>query len=118
MWRQLFSSILLIVSCISFIPTITPHEHSDSQNHDESSYCEGITENLNKYTNCSHESHLNKIKESCFLCNYCVVYTHLFIAHTIDSNDKHLIEKHYELCERLNFQEFINYSNKSPPVLI
>jgi len=116
--RQLFPSILLMVYCISFIPSIIPHEHSDSNNHDESSYCEGITENLDKHTNCSHEHHWKKIKESCCLCDYSVVYNELFIIQTIDSNEKPLIEKDYELCERLYLHKFINYSNKSPPFLI
>jgi hypothetical protein len=117
-WGQLYSFILLIFYCISFIPSIVPHGHSSHHNHDESSYCESITENLDQHTNCSHEHHLSKLKAYCFLCDHCIIYNHLFIIQTRDSNDRPLIDKHYELCKKLNSQKFINYSNKSPPLLI
>ena len=115
---QLHSFILLILYCISFLPSIIPHEHEETHNHNKLSCYESVTENLDDHTNCSHEQHLSNLKEDCVLCEYYTVYNHLFIAHTIESNDRSLIGKDYELCEQLIFQEFINHPNKSPPVLI
>ena len=114
---QLYSFILLILYCISFLPSIIPHEHGKTHNHNKLSYYESVTEKLDDHTNCSHEQHLSNLKEDCFLCEYCAVYNHL-LAHTIESKDRSLIDKDYELCEKLIVQEFINYPNKSPPVLI
>jgi len=113
---QLHSFILLILYCISFLPSIIPHEHEETHNHNKLSYYEIVTENLDDHTNCSHEQHLRNLKEDCFLCEYCV-YNHLFIAQTIESKERSLIGKDY-VCEQFIFQEFINYPNKSPPVLI
>ncbi|MEE2700309.1 MAG: hypothetical protein VYD71_02980 [Bacteroidota bacterium] len=113
---KLYSFILVLCYCISFIPYIIPHGHN--HNHDESSYCESIIENIDQHTNCSHEHHLSNSKADCFLCDQCVIYNHLFTVQKRGSNDRPLIGKHYELCERLNYQRFINYSNKSPPLLI
>ncbi len=116
--RKLYACILLVFYCISFIPSIFTHEHSDAHNHNELSYCESNTENLDQYTTCSHTQHLNNLKEDCFLCEHCIVYSHVFAVQEIDSNDLFLIDKYYELYERLNLQIFSNYRNKSPPLLI
>ena len=114
--RQLVPAILLIVYCISFIPSIISHEHSD--NHDEFSDCESFTENIDHHINCSHEHHLNKLHEDCFLCDHYISYDHLFSFFMIESNDRPVIVKSYKVCDRVNSRESINLSNKSPPVLI
>ena len=38
--------------------------------------------------------------------------------HKTEYNDLLLIDKTYQLCDRLYLQDFTNYRNKSPPVLI
>lgn len=116
--RKLYVCILLVFYCISFIPSIFTHEHSDTHNHNELSYCENNIENLDPNTTCLHAQHLNNLEEDCFLCEHCIVYNHLFAVQEIDSNDLFLIDMYYELYERLNLQIFSNYHNKSPPLLI
>ena len=114
--RQLVPVILLIVYCISFIPSIISHEHSD--NHDKFSDCESFTENIGHHINCSHEHHLNKLHEDCFLCDHYISYDHLSSFFIIESNDRLVIVKSYKICDRVNSKESINLSNKSPPILI
>jgi len=115
---KLYAFIVSIIYCISLVPSFIIHEHSDSHNHDELSYCESITENLNKHTNCSHKYHLNKLHEDCILCDHYIPYDHLSLSFMIESNDRPFIVEDYEVCDRINSRESINLSNKSPPVLI
>ena len=117
---KLCAFIILVLYCVSLAPSFMFHEHSDTHNHnhDGLSHCKSLTETLNQHLDCPHEHHLSKLKENCFLCKHCTVYDHLFSVHIVESNNRLIIEKDYELCEKLNLQEFINYLNKSPPVLI
>ena len=62
--------------------------------------------------------HITNLKEKCLLCNFPVVFDHVFSSHIIKPENRFLLEKNSPLYERVYFQEFINYSNKSPPVLI
>ena len=116
---KLYSFIVLIIYCISLAPSLIVHDHSDSNNHhNESSYCESLTENLKHHSYCSHEQHLNKAHEDCFLCDHYISYDHLSSFFMIESNNRPVIVKSYKVCDRLNSREPINLSNKSPPVLI
>jgi hypothetical protein len=115
---KLYAFILLIFYCISFIPSIVIHEHSNIHHHNELSHCESIAENLAQHTNCSHKQHLNDLKKDCFLCEHCIVYTHLFTVNERKPINTILLHKNYEVLGNLSFQKFISQSNKSPPKYI
>jgi hypothetical protein len=56
---KLYAFIILIIYCISLVPSIV-HDHSDAHTHDnEFLDCESLTENLDHHIDCSHEQHLN-----------------------------------------------------------
>ena len=116
---KLYSFIVLIIYCISLVPSLIVHNHSDNNNHhNESSYCESLTENLKHHSDCSYEQHLNKAHKDCFLCDHYISYDHLSSFFMIESNNRPVIVKSYKVCDRVNSRESINLSNKSPPVLI
>jgi hypothetical protein len=117
--EKLYVFIILIIYCISFIPSFIIHDHShDTTHYNKSSDCESFTENIDHHINCSHEHHLNKLHEDCFLCDYYISYDHLSFFFMIESNDRSVIVKSDKVFDRVNSREFINLSNKSPPVLI
>ena len=116
---KLYAFIVLIIYCISLVPSFIIHDHSDdTTHHNESSDCESLTENLEHHSDCSHEQHLIKVHGDCFLCDHCIFYDHLSSFFMIESNDRPVIVKSYKICDRVNSRESINLSNKSPPVLI
>ena len=119
-FSNLYVLLMLVVYSISIIPSFIPHEHGDlhDHNHNELSYCESITENLSQHIDCSHKHHLNNLKEDCFLCEYFSINDYLFSLFMIESKNRLITEQDYELCKRLNLRSFINYLNKSPPILI
>ena len=116
---KLYAFIVLIIYCISLVPSFIIHDHSDdTTHHNESSDCESLTKNLEHHSHYSHEQHLNKVHEDCFLCDHYIFYDHLSSFFMIESNDRPVIVKSYKICDRVNSKESINLSNKSPPVLI
>ena len=111
---------ILIVYCISLAPSFISHEHDNLHNHNQNelSYCENITENLNQHIHCSHKHHFSNLKNDCFLCDYFAINDYLGLIHMIEPNNRLVAKKDYGLCKKLNLQEFINYLNKSPPILV
>ena len=117
--NKLYSFIILAIYVISLGPSFLSHEHSNIHNHNESLDCKSIVEVLDQHADCSHEQHLQEIKERCWLCDYYVVYNEdLFLVNITDSENIFSVEESPQFLENRCFQEFTTYSNKSPPLLI
>ena len=114
--KQLLAFILLACYFLSLSPFFISHNHE--HNHNQELSCEDIHNDLDNHLNCSHEEHVISLEEQCLLCDSPVVFDHVFFSHIIKPNNGFLLEKNSPLHKRVYFQEFINYSNKSPPVLI
>ena len=118
--KQFFAFILLACYFLLLSPFFISHDHDHDHDHDhvQELYCENTHNDLDNHLNCSHKEHITNLKEKCLLCNFPVVFDHVFSSHIIKPENRFLLEKNSPLYERVYFQEFINYSNKSPPVLI
>ena len=118
--KLIISVMTLAIYCFGLSPLFFSHDHSHDHDHDhnnDSSYCESISQNLDSYLDCTHESHLKKVQEKCFLCDHSTFFDHLELNNVLEWTVQLSFIKNEQLSKSLYLQDSTNYSNKSPPFI-
>ena len=98
------------------------HSHDHSHNHnskkEDLSYCQADNYLSDLHINCSHDSHVDALDKTCFICDNCIVVDHLSSDNFLNSINYKSADNYNELLQNVVVKDFTNYLNKSPPSLI
>lgn len=123
--KQSISILMLVIYLFSSLSILSSHNHDDhSHNHDDHSHhhdlliCENFDVNFLNTLDCSHDSHIMVLEESCALCDYFSNCKPAIFDNMICTVSETFTEKKVQLFASLYLIDATNTQNKSPPFII
>ena len=115
--NKIFSILLLIIYCVGSSSLFVFHDHDHDHDHDLL-YCENFHESFGYESACSHNEHVIKSIENCYVCDYFLSIDSALLNNGIQKGVKALCLNSNILCEAPYLENRFDFSNKSPPFIV
>jgi len=119
--NQCISILMLVIYLFGSSSILSSHNHDDDNHHhhhQDSPICENFDNNSINPSDCSHDSHIISLEESCPLCDHFSNCKPAILDNMIDTISGLFTVKEVQLFTSFYFIDTKNTQNKSPPFII
>ena len=119
--NQCISILMLVIYLFGSSSILSSHNHDDDNHHhhhQDSPICENFDNNSINPSDCSHDSHIISLEESCPLCDHFSNCKPAILDNMINTVSESFTVKEVQLFTSLYLIDANNTQNKSPPFII
>ena len=120
--KQSISILMLVIYLFSSLSILSSHNHNEDDHHhhhhQDLPICENIDSNSLNVFDCSHDSHIISLEESCSLCDHFSNCKPAILDNMINTVSESFTVKEIQLFASLYLIDATNTRNKSPPFII
>ncbi len=117
--KQSISILMLVIYLFSSLSILSSHNHNeDDHHHQDLPICENIDSNSLNVFDCSHDSHIISLEESCPLCDHFSNCKPAILDNMINTVSESFTVKEIQLFASLYLIDATNTRNKSPPFIV